>query len=79
VIEDIGVDAEKVMRYLLSNNPKDLKKLNKRDNSYNFDPLRNIEVSMESATEIIEKLRNRFLSMPTTSKCGSYILQSILN
>ena len=73
VIEDAGMSAEKVMRYLLTNNEADLKALNCRCKRYKDDPLRDIEVSIESVDEIIEKLREKFLDMPADSECGKYI------
>lgn len=79
VIEDAGMPAEKVMRYLLSNNSADLKALNCRCKRYKEDPLRDIEVSIESVDSILEALREKFLDMPADSECGKYIakLQSI--
>jgi len=78
IIEDMGVDAEKVMRYLLSGDEKDLKKLSKRNSDYATDPLRDVEVSLEAAREIINQLKERFLSLSVDSKCGNYILQANL-
>lgn len=73
VIEDTGVSAEKVMRYLLSQDVSDLKALNTRNKRYKDDPLRDVEVSLESAEQIIKELRERFLAMSHNSYCGEYI------
>lgn len=73
VIEDTGLSAEKVMRYLLSNDAADLKALNSRNKRYRDDPLRDIEVSMDAAETIIAQLREKFLSMSHNSYCGQYI------
>lgn len=57
VIEDCGLETEKVVRYLLSNNKDDLKKLSKRSKNYKNDPLRDIEVSLDAVEDIISDLR----------------------
>ena len=72
-VEDIGVKAEKVMRYLLSNDVNDLKKLNPRAKAYKTDPLQDVEVKPEEVAEIVNKLRDKFLSMSKDSACGEYI------
>lgn len=73
VIEDTGLSAEKVMRYLLSQDVADLKALNSRNKRYKDDPLRDVEVSMENVEAIIKQLREKFLAMPHDSFCGQYI------
>lgn len=73
VIENTGVPAEKVMRYLLSNDAGDLKALNPRNKRYKSDPLRDVEVSMEAVEGIVQQLREKFLDMPHDSYCGQYI------
>lgn len=79
VIEDSGLSAEKVMRYLLTNNTADLKALNSRSKRYKDDPLRDIEVSMDAVEAIIQQLREKFLEMPQSSCCGQYISRMNLN
>lgn len=73
IIEDTGVSAEKVMRYLLSSDVADLKALNTRNKRYKDDPLRDVEVSIEAVEDIIKQLREKFLEMPHNSYCGQYI------
>lgn len=73
VIEDEGTGAAKVMRYLLSGNAADLKKLNVRDKDRDLDPLKDVEVSLEEVDNIICRLRSKFLAMSVNSPCGSYI------
>ena len=75
VISELGAKAEKVMRYLLSHDEADLKKLNARSKLYEHDPLRDVEVSIEEAQEIIKKLRYRFMNMSKDSNCGQYLLK----
>ena len=70
VIENIGMPAEKVMRYLSSGNLSDLKKLSKNSKRYNEDPLRDVQVSIDQMESILEELRNMFLDMPADSECG---------
>lgn len=74
VISDIGASAEKVLRYLISQNEADLKKLNPRSKQYKIDPLRDVEVSLDEAKMIIAKLKQKFLNLPANSSCGQYIL-----
>lgn len=73
MIEEAGAPAEKVMRYLLSQDPASLKALNSRNRRYKLDPLRDVEVSLEAVDDILQDLRERFLSMPSNSACGQYI------
>lgn len=73
VIEDAGLPAEKVMRYLLSQDEKDLKALSSRNKRYKADPLRDIEVSLDAVDDIVTNLREAFLSLPFDSPCGNYI------
>ena len=73
VIRSIGDEAEKVLRYLASGDAKDLKKLNPRAKNYKSDPLRDVEVTPTRASEIIEQLKERFMSLSSNSSCGSYI------
>ena len=75
VIEDSGLEAQKVMRYLLSNNEDDLKKLSKRNKNYEIDPLRDVEVSLDNVQTIIEELREKFLSASTNSMIGQKLLE----
>lgn len=73
IIEDAGIEAEKVMRYLLSGNESDLKKLSRSCKRYEGDPLRDVEVNKDSLPAILGHLRKRFLSLSQSSPCGSYI------
>ena len=73
IIEDTGLSAEKVLRYLTTKDQNDLKKLTKRNKRYNDDPLRDVEVSLEEMENIIKILRAKFLSLPASSECGRYI------
>lgn len=73
IIEDVGLSAEKVMRYLLSNDPADLKALSKRSKQYELDPLRDIEVSIDAVSDIIERIKEKLLELPANSPCGQYI------
>ncbi len=57
VIEDSGLESRKVANYLLSGDLKDLKKVSKNSRNYAKDPLRDIEVSLESLEDIIQHLR----------------------
>lgn len=73
VIEDEGLSAEKVMRYLMSHDAADLKKMNPRNKRYKLDPLRDVDVKLEEVDSIISVLREKFLSLPQNSACGQYI------
>lgn len=73
IIRSLGSEAEKVLRYLSSGDEKDLKKLNPRSKNYKSDPLRDVEVSLPRAAEIIEQLKEKFMSLSSNSSCGSYI------
>lgn len=73
IIEDTGVSAEKIMRYLLSGNKADLKKVNASSESYKLDPLRDVEVSKETLISVLDHLRKKFLSLSASSPCRSYI------
>lgn len=75
VVQDMGQTAEKVMRYLLSGDGADLKKLSPSCDYYSTDPLADVEVSLEEVEEIVNKIRERFLDLPQCSACGEYILR----
>ena len=75
IIEDTGMSAEKVMRYLLTKNEDDLKALNSRSKRFKEDPLASVEVSLEAVDTIVAELREKFLSLPHDSACGQYISQ----
>lgn len=77
IIEDTGMPAEKVMRYLLSQDKADLKALSSRNKHYKDDPLRDVEVSINEVQDIIEQLKEKFLSMPYDSYCGQYIAKFV--
>lgn len=51
------VEAEKVVRYLISGDPQDLKKLTKRNKRYDIDPLRDVAVSLDKVDEVIDRIR----------------------
>ncbi len=72
VLKEYGAKGEKVMRYLLSGDVKDLKKLHSRSKQYSVDVLRDIEVTIEEAEEIIYELRMKFLNAPEASLCRDY-------
>ena len=59
LIESSYLKTQKVIDYLLASDPKVLKKLSKRSKQYNVDPLRDVEVSLEEAEEIIESIREK--------------------
>lgn len=59
VIEDSGLEAKKVANYLLSGNLDDLKKVNPRSKRYADDPLRDVEVSLESLESIVQDLKKK--------------------
>lgn len=73
VIEDTGASAEKVMRYLLSQDLEDLKAHSTRSKRYKNDPLREVEVSLDTVQDILNQLREKFLDLPSDSCCGEYI------
>ena len=73
IISSMGPKAEKVIRYLCSNNKADLNKLSKKSPIYDIDALRDLVVSLDEANEVIRELRERFLDTPSTSHCGAYI------
>lgn len=73
VIEDSGLSAEKVMRYLLSQDPAALRKLSRRNKYYSVDPLRDVEVPLEAVESVLKDLREKFLSVPASSPCGQLI------
>ena len=74
VIEDVGVKAEKVLRYLIANCDKaELKKVNSRTKRYDIDVLRDVNVTVEEAAQIIDDLKKRFLALPEGSACKDYI------
>ena len=63
VIEDSGLEAKKVANYLLSGDLKDLKKVSKNAKNYAADPLRDIEVSVDSLDAIIQELREKLADL----------------
>lgn len=63
LVEGSDPRCQKVVDYLLSHDPKSLKKLSKRNKYYNSDPLREVEVSLEEAEQIVEELREKLSSM----------------
>ncbi len=73
VVYTLGDKACKVMRYLISNDPSQLKKLNKNNRQYGYDPLGDVEVSQDDLDEIIVKLKEAFLNLPQSSSCGQYL------
>lgn len=77
IIESEGASAEKVMRYLLSNNRSDLRALSASDKRYKDDPLRDVKVSIDDVQGIVEKLKEKFLSMSANSYCGQYISRMV--
>lgn len=79
VIEDSGLEAEKVMRYLLTNNESDLNKLSKHNKHYVTDPLRDVEVSLNEAQDIISKLREKFRNVSANSLLGQKLLSMNLS
>jgi hypothetical protein len=76
IVRSLGDSAEKVLRYLSSGDVKDLKKVNARSKNYKSDPLRDVEVTLDEANDIIEKLKEKFLSLSSNSSCGEYILRT---
>lgn len=73
VVNSMGPKAEKVIRYLCSNNKADLKKTPSKSSIYDIDALRDLTVSLEEANKVIEELKERFLDKPAASQCGAYI------
>ena len=59
IIEDSGLESEKVANYLLSGDLKDLKKVSKNSKNYANDPLRDVEVSIDALESIIQNLREK--------------------
>lgn len=74
LIEDEGMEAEKVMRYLLTNNEADLKKITRRNKNYSKDPLRDVEVSIDKVDEIVVRLKEKLCSVSANSYLGQKIL-----
>lgn len=68
LIEDSDPKCQKVIDYLLSEDPKSLKKISKRNKNYASDPLRDIEVSLEEAERIISEIRTKLESAGFTNK-----------
>ncbi len=62
LVEGNDPKCQKVIDYLLSGDVKSLKKVNKNNKDYSIDPLRDIEVSIEEAEEIINELKERLNS-----------------
>lgn len=62
-IEDEGVEAVKILNYLLTKDPKDLKKLTKRNRLYELDPLRDVEVKIDDVDKIVKRIRARLSSV----------------
>lgn len=79
LIEDDGLEAEKVMRYLLTQNEADLKKLTKRNKNYEKDPLRDVEVSIDKVDEIMKRLREKFSAVSSNSYLGQKIIEMNLS
>ncbi len=59
IVESDDPKCQKVINYLLSGDPKSLKKLSKNNKNYDADPLRDIKVSLEEAQAIIDDMRRR--------------------
>ena len=57
VVEQSGLEAQKVIDYLLSGDPSSLKKVNKNSKSYANDILRDVEVSLDKVEDILAQLR----------------------
>lgn len=55
VIEDMGLDTQKVVNYLLNN--ESLRRVSKNSPRYATDPLRDISVSIDEMEEIVEQLK----------------------
>ena len=67
LIEGDDPECQKVIDYLLSGDPKSLKKLTKRSKQYNNDPLRDVEVSLDRASEIAKDIKAKLESIGITS------------
>ena len=59
LVENSDAKTQKVIDYLLASDPKVLKKLSKRSKQYSVDPLRDVEVSLQEAEEIIEQIKEK--------------------
>lgn len=57
IVNETGIEAQKVTDYLLSGDPAALKKVRKNNPAYAVDPLRDVEVSLDKVEEILEQLR----------------------
>ena len=58
-IEDAGLPAHKVLDFILSGDAKDLKKIPSNTRNREFDPLRDIAVSLDAVEDILEDLRGK--------------------
>lgn len=63
VLGDIDKKTEKILNYLLSKDPKDLKKKSKRAKDYAADPLRDIEVSLDEVEAKVEELKEKLSTL----------------
>lgn len=79
VIEDSGLDTEKVMRYLLSNDASDLKKLSKSNRQYESDPLRNVSVPLDDVPKILNSLKEKLSSVPANSRLGQKMTEMLIS
>lgn len=75
LVENQGVETEKVMRYLLTNNEQDLKKLSKRNRNYAKDPLKDVEVPFDKVDDIISNLRELLSSVSSNSALGQKMIE----
>lgn len=57
VIEDAGLETQKVVNYLLNGDP--LKKVSKNSKHYANDPLRDIQVELDQVEEIVASLKEK--------------------
>ncbi len=73
LVEGSDPKCQKVIDYLLSNDPKMLKKLSKRNRNYENDPLRDIEVKLDEAQELINQMREKLETLSHNSMYGSMI------
>ena len=62
IVENSDPKCQKVIDYLLSSDPKMLKKLTKANRYYNVDPLSDIKVSLEEAETIISEIKARLIA-----------------
>ena len=57
IVESSDPKCQKVIDYLLSNDVKSLKKVSKNSKLYSVDPLRDVQVSLEEAEEMIAEIK----------------------